>query len=142
MPLLDPRSSLELKDPATARQEDLGLVIDPNKVMDPENEMLDISKDEIEKKEDTVLQDLDKQIRGASKNQRDQGDTRRHNHDGTNSEPIDFKNLRGLLQVVSAVPTSKPTSIYQQILIYVNGATLRLYVYDALNDAWRYATLT
>ena len=49
--------------------------------------------------------------------------------------------LVGKIQTVSVVPTRIPRNLYEQIVIYVSGATLRLYVYDNTNKAWRYSTL-
>lgn len=48
----------------------------------------------------------------------------------------------GLFEVVSAVPTGVPTSPYDQIKIYTNSTTYRLYWYDQVNHAWRFATGT
>lgn len=50
--------------------------------------------------------------------------------------------LFGLFQTVSVAPTTVPKIAYDQIQIYKNGATLRLYVYDAANQGWRYTALT
>lgn len=50
--------------------------------------------------------------------------------------------LIGLFQTVSVVPTAVPQSPYQQIKIYVNSTTYRLYVYDGVGRVWHYATLT
>ena len=52
-----------------------------------------------------------------------------------------FDTLIGKIQTVSVVPTQIPRNLYEQIVIYVSGATLRLYVYDNTNKAWRYSTL-
>lgn len=48
----------------------------------------------------------------------------------------------GLFETVSAVPTGVPTGPWQQIKFYSNSTTYRLYMYDATNNVWRYATLT
>ena len=50
--------------------------------------------------------------------------------------------IYGLFQTVSVAPTGIPHSIYDQIKIYVNSTTYRLYVYDFTNNVWHYATLT
>ena len=52
-----------------------------------------------------------------------------------------FDTLIGKISTVSVVPTRIPRNLYEQIVIYVSGATLRLYVYDNTNKAWRYSTL-
>lgn len=43
---------------------------------------------------------------------------------------------------VSSVPTKAPRNYYESIVIYTSGATYRLYVYDEVASAWRYASLT
>lgn len=48
--------------------------------------------------------------------------------------------LRVIKQPVSTVPTYIPKSFLEQIVIYENGATYRLYVY--VNRTWRYTALT
>lgn len=48
----------------------------------------------------------------------------------------------GLFEVVSAVPTGTPKMLFDQIKIYTNGSTYRLYWYDWVNHNWRYATGT
>lgn len=48
----------------------------------------------------------------------------------------------GLFETVSLVPVGIPTGPWQQIKIYVNGATLRLYWYDGNANVWHYVTAT
>jgi len=48
----------------------------------------------------------------------------------------------GLFETVSTAPSEAPTNVYQQVKIYVNGATYRLYLYDAVGHAWHYVALT
>lgn len=48
----------------------------------------------------------------------------------------------GMFEVVSVVPTTAPRTAYEQIKIYTNSTTYRLYWYDWKNHAWRYATGT
>lgn len=43
---------------------------------------------------------------------------------------------------VGSVPSAAPRTYYESIVIYTSGATYRLYVYDQVAGAWRYATLT
>lgn len=50
--------------------------------------------------------------------------------------------LIGLFETVSVVPTGIPLSPYDQVKIYVNSTTYRLYVYDSVGHVWHYATLT
>lgn len=55
----------------------------------------------------------------------------------TKDQPISLKSIEGLFEVVSTIPTGKPKTLYGSIKLYVNGATINLYVYDNLNDSWR-----
>lgn len=57
--------------------------------------------------------------------------------------PINFNtDIQGLFETVSAAPTNIPKSPYDQVKIYVNGATYRLYWYDGVGHAWHYVTAT
>lgn len=51
---------------------------------------------------------------------------------------VNFFDILGKFQVVSAVPTGKPNDVSGQIKIYTNGTTYRLYWYDTTAGAWRY----
>ncbi len=57
---------------------------------------------------------------------------------------IDLRNVQNFIEVVSAIPTHTPSNAYDQIKLYVNGATLRLYLCDyKVNPVvWHYITLT
>lgn len=92
--------------------------------------------------EEGSVEDITKQSRGDTRDERSLHDVRKHDHDGANSVPVKLKNLAGMLRTVSAAPTWAPTCLFEQVVVYRNGATLRLYVYDVTNKAWRYATLT
>lgn len=61
-----------------------------------------------------------------------------------NAHATDFANLQGLIEVVSAVPTHTPTNVYDQVKIYVSGATYRLYICDYTTHpvTWHYVVLT
>lgn len=48
----------------------------------------------------------------------------------------------GMFETVSAVPSGAPKDVYDQIKIYSNSTTYRLYWYDYSNNAWRYASGT
>lgn len=54
----------------------------------------------------------------------------------------DIENISSVVQTVSVVPTWVPKKFYEQVVIYSSGATYRLYIYDTINNAWRYTTLT
>lgn len=68
-----------------------------------------------------------------------------HEHNGLDAPKVNVKNLEGLFSVVDAVPSEVPRNAYEQIKIYSNGGTRRLYVYvtdSAGSGAWRYTALT
>ena len=68
-----------------------------------------------------------------------------HEHNGLDAPKVNVKNLEGLFSVVDAVPVEVPRNAYEQIKIYSNGGTRRLYIYvtdSAGSGAWRYAALT
>jgi hypothetical protein len=57
-------------------------------------------------------------------------------------EPQNFKSLFGLFRTVSAVPIGKPTKFSEQIVIYTNSTTYRLYWYDSSAGVWHYILAT
>lgn len=57
------------------------------------------------------------------------------------NDKIFLEDIWGLVQTVSAVPDWIPKKFIDQFAIYKNGATIRYYIYDATNGAWRYAVL-
>lgn len=65
-----------------------------------------------------------------------------HRHDGVLTNHVTLTDLQLAFQTISSVPTDNPSNIYDQVRIYKSGATLRLYLYDTVNKAWRYTTLT
>lgn len=58
------------------------------------------------------------------------------------NQPIYIRDLQGTFRTVSVAPTDKPKSVVDQIVIYKNGTTYRLYWYDTANDQWHYITAT
>lgn len=71
--------------------------------------------------------------------------TESHLHDGMDSPRLALQSLIGLIEVVSTVPTGVPKTFFQQVKLYSNGGTRRVYFYvtDSVGSgAWRYATLT
>lgn len=67
--------------------------------------------------------------------------TRRFND--KDNKRINFNtDLIGLFQTVSAAPTGVPVSPYEQVKIYVNSTTYRLYWYDSVGHVWHYVTAT
>lgn len=56
------------------------------------------------------------------------------------SIPVDL--ISGLIKTVTSAPTHIPRKFNEQFVIYQNSTTYRLYIYDALNGAWRYVALT
>ena len=66
-----------------------------------------------------------------------------HKHQGGETYPILMRDLKGEIATVSTAPSAAPgTKLNEQIKIYVSGATKRLYIYDFVNNAWRYVALT
>lgn len=66
-----------------------------------------------------------------------------HQHDGLNASLIDLDlHLDGLLETVDTAPTGTPRNLYEQVKIYVNSTTYRLYWYDSEGAVWHYVTAT
>jgi hypothetical protein len=66
-----------------------------------------------------------------------------HQHDGRQAQRIDLNtDITGLFEVVSVAPSAIPKDLYDQVKIYVNGATYRLYWYDFVGHVWHYVTAT
>ena len=65
-----------------------------------------------------------------------------HAHNGVQASNTDFDDIMGTFEVVSSVPTAKPMRASQQIKIYTNGTTYRLYWFDTVADVWHYITAT
>lgn len=60
-----------------------------------------------------------------------------------NEVPLNrLQNVWGMFTVTNTVPISEPTNFQNQVKIYINGATHRLYVYETTTNTWIYATLT
>ena len=53
-----------------------------------------------------------------------------------------FEEVVGLFRTVSVAPAGKPRRASDQIVVYVNGGTLRLYWFDAKAGVWHYVTAT
>lgn len=71
--------------------------------------------------------------------------TTAHEHNGLDAPPVNLSDLIGLIEVVSSVPTKIPKAIFDQVKLYSNGGTRRVYFYvtdSAGSGAWRYAALT
>lgn len=60
----------------------------------------------------------------------------------TPAPDVKLRSITGMFQTVSAAPTTAPTSFQNQIQIYKNGATKRLYWYDQTNNEWSYTAGT
>lgn len=66
-----------------------------------------------------------------------------HLHNGSWGTRINLEtDIAGFFQVVSTVPAATPQSLYDQVKIYTNGTTYRLYWYDTTAHTWHYATGT
>lgn len=64
------------------------------------------------------------------------------NQIGVQNDYVNIKNINDFIEVVSVIPTHTPQNFYEQIKIYINGATYRIYVYNNIQNSWRYAILT
>ena len=63
--------------------------------------------------------------------------------DSVNEVPRNrLHNIWGMFDTVTAAPTANPTTFQNQIKIYTNGLTHRLYWYDVKNNTWHYITAT
>ena len=60
----------------------------------------------------------------------------------SNSHYLPVDQISGLIKTVTSAPTHIPRKFNEQFVIYQNSTTYRLYIYDALNGAWRYVALT
>lgn len=98
------------------------------------------------------VSDLELQTQGGL-NVKNDVNYQTHNHDGNNSQQINLFDIFGLynkvvppfnllFKTVSTAPSGVPTSASEQVQIYVNGATYRLYWFDATNQVWHYVTAT
>lgn len=50
----------------------------------------------------------------------------------------DLINLFGMIETVSVAPTHIPIRLIDQIKLYRNGSTTRIYIYDTTNKTWAY----
>ena len=62
--------------------------------------------------------------------------------EGKDAAPVNIAQIIGLFEVVDTVPSNVPSRLFDQVKIYKNGSTKRLYVYDYSNHAWYYVGLT
>lgn len=67
---------------------------------------------------------------------------RDHAHNGFLGGQIYIRSIFGSFETVSVAPTTIPRTTCDQFKIYVNGATLRFYMYDTVAGLWHYVTLT
>jgi hypothetical protein len=51
-----------------------------------------------------------------------------------------IENIWGLFRTSTTAPTGKPVKFGDQIVVYTNGSTYRLYWYDTKNNVWHYIT--
>jgi hypothetical protein len=54
----------------------------------------------------------------------------------------DVETVSGFIPTYTSVPSHTPKKFQDQFVMYVSGGTKRLYIYDVVSNAWRYATLT
>lgn len=86
-------------------------------------------------------EELKKRIEALENKEAD--DIRNHDHSGLQAQAIDWStNITGLFETVSVAPTNVPKSPYDQVKIYVNSTTYRIYWYDSTGHVWHYVTAT
>lgn len=90
---------------------------------------------------DSALRSVANMSRSSVADERDMQDVSKHTHDGTNSERVELKSLRGFIRSTSVIPTWMPTDVEEQIVIYVNGGTKKLYVYHMVAKTWLSVTI-
>lgn len=59
----------------------------------------------------------------------------------------DFLNLEGFIRTLSEDPSSsglipKPRNLSEQIVLVKSGGSTAAYIYDTVNQAWKYVALT
>lgn len=64
------------------------------------------------------------------------------NENGAAPKRNDLRNIVGLIDAVTAIPTGFPKTFWDSIKLYESGATKRLYLYNQRAKAWRYVALT
>jgi hypothetical protein len=71
--------------------------------------------------------------------------TSSHEHNGVDTPRISIRNIIGYvetrIQTISSAPSGTPAN-NDQIKLYVNGSTYRIYIYDFTNSVWHYINLT
>ena len=66
---------------------------------------------------------------------------REHRHDNIDLDKIRFEtDISGFIETVTDAPTHEPESLFDQIKLRVDGATIELYIYDTQNNTWRVFT--
>jgi len=55
---------------------------------------------------------------------------------------VNGSSVFGMYQTVSVVPTTTPLFMQNQIQIYSNAGTFRIYIYDTVSNTWKYSALT
>lgn len=58
------------------------------------------------------------------------------------SKVSQLRDIFGFFLTTATVPVKMPVKVSQQIVLYVNGATKRLYVADLKNNTWHYINFT
>lgn len=55
---------------------------------------------------------------------------------------LTIRNITDFIECVTVIPTATPKALFDQIKLYSTGGQYRLYVYNYIDNNWRYATLT
>lgn len=53
-----------------------------------------------------------------------------------------LENIQGFLHRMEVVPTEKPKSFVDQIVLVTNGGSTAAYIYEPTSLAWKYVLLT
>ena len=101
----------------------------------------------LQQENDRIMQemaDLNRKIESFS------SELKAQQHDGYDGNRIKLENLTGLFRTISdatefsratTVADRVPSSFGEQILIYNNAGTFKLYVYDSVGKVWKNVTI-
>ena len=64
-----------------------------------------------------------------------------HLHSGTDTKKVALGSIDGVINYGSTVPAYSPSSVQDQIYMYLSGSTKRLYIYDFILGAWNYISI-
>lgn len=68
-----------------------------------------------------------------------------HSHKGIDTPRIHTDDLvddSDFIKFVSSIPSGEPSHFLERIQLYISGNTVRLYIWDTENSAWKFAPMT